>query len=142
MSGRCSPSTHWSIFSRGSEEIQQTDFNCAPQQNKELKGNKLWQQNVASCYVHMCNYQLIKTVFKPKRLTDNVLQRDRSLGPLSAPSVTSLCVVCQEHPLSEEHHPLEPDHRLHPEERHLVHRAADHQQRSARQQRGETICRS
>lgn len=33
----------------------------------------------------------------------------------------------QEHPLSEEHHPLEPHRRLHPEERHLVYRPDDHE---------------
>lgn len=45
-------------------------------------------------------------------------------------------LASQEHPLPEEHHPLEPDHRLHPAQRHLVHRPADHESRGSRKQRG------
>lgn len=46
-----------------------------------------------------------------------------SHGPLS-PSL-------QEHPVSEEHHPLEPDHSLHPAQCHVVRRAAHNEPRGA-----------
>lgn len=44
--------------------------------------------------------------------------------------------VFQEHSLFEEHHPLEPDLRLHPEERHLVHRPANNESRCYREKPG------
>lgn len=49
-------------------------------------------------------------------------------GPLSFP--------LQEHPVPEEHHPLEPDHSLHPTQRHVVRGAAHNEPRGAREQRG------
>ncbi|XP_068852616.1 uncharacterized protein [Aphelocoma coerulescens] len=51
----------------------------------------------------------------------------RGLCPLHAPS---------EHPVPEKHHPLEPDHSLHPTQCHVVCGAAHHEPRGAREQRG------
>lgn len=46
--------------------------------------------------------------------------------------IVHVCILLQEYPVSEKHHPLEPNHRLHLEKRHLVHRPADHEPRGAR----------
>ncbi|KAG5832950.1 hypothetical protein ANANG_G00296670, partial [Anguilla anguilla] len=66
--------------------------------------------------------------------------RDHKLpGPLHLPGGPAGGIpplhALEEHPLPEEHHPLEPDHRLHPAPRHLVHRPAHHEPQSAREQR-------
>lgn len=58
----------------------------------------------------------------------------------TVPSPPALIVPCstplQEHSVSEKHHPLEPDHSLHPTQCHVVRGAAHHEPRGAREQCG------
>lgn len=58
----------------------------------------------------------------------------------TVPSPPPLMVPCstplQEHPVPEKHHPLEPDHSLHPTQCHMVRGPAHHEPRGAREQCG------
>ena len=62
-----------------------------------------------------------------------------SCQPSSLLFISAFVCVCilQEHSLSEEHHPLESDLCLHPEERHLVHRPVNHESLGYREQPGD-----
>ncbi|XP_054613961.1 corticotropin-releasing factor receptor 1 isoform X2 [Dunckerocampus dactyliophorus] len=71
--------------------------------------------------------------------TNSVYRKCLANGTWAAKGNYSMCKAIlhqEEHPLPEEHHPLEPHRRLHPQEHHVVRGAAHNEPRGARKQRG------